>query len=46
MFYIRVANKADAQKVINTLEEKGFTNSMWSANIKDCKGIATYINPL
>jgi hypothetical protein len=46
MFYIKVSNDAEAQKVINALKEMGFTNSMWSANMADCKGIATYINPL
>jgi hypothetical protein len=44
--YIKVSNNAEAQKVINALKELGFTNSMWSANMAECKGIATYINPL
>lgn len=44
--YIKVSNNAEAQKVINALKEIGFTNSMWSANMAECKGIATYINPL
>ena len=44
--YIKVSNSAEAQKVINALKEMGFTESMWSSNMAECKGIATYINPL
>ena len=45
MFYIKVSNNADAQKVINALKEIGFTESMWSSNMAECKGVATFINP-
>lgn len=44
--YIKVSNNAEAQKAINALKEIGFTESMWSANMAECKGIATFINPL
>lgn len=44
--FIKVSNSAEAQKVVNALKEMGFTESMWSANMAECKGIATYINPL
>ena len=45
MFYIKVSNNAEAQKVINALKEIGFTESMWSSNMAKCKGIATFIHP-
>ena len=44
--YIKVSNNTEAQKVINALKEIGFTESMWSSNMAECKGIATFINPL
>lgn len=44
--YIKVSNNAEAQKAINALEEMGLTNSMYSAEIGDCEGIATYLNSL
>ena len=44
--YIKVSDNTEAQKVINALKEIGFTESVWSSNMAECKGIATYINPL
>ena len=44
--YIKVSNNTEAQKVIKTLKEIGFAESTWSSNMTECKGIATFINPL
>lgn len=46
MFYIKVSNNTETQKVIKALKEIGFTENMWSSNMVECKGIATFINPL
>lgn len=46
MFYIKVSDNTEAQKVIKALKEIGFTENMWSSNMAECKGIATFINPL
>lgn len=44
--YIKVSGNTEAQKVINALKEIGFTESVWSSDMAECEGIATYINPL